>query len=265
VLTAARCLLPLLALCLWPTPCTRAASAAFAGKEAALLAAKYGIKIVFAERPTRAYLDRLRAEPATAEQIRKYFPLLRSEFGLYPTEFVKKSKLKQLVLCTHLSFDRQPRAAIPHFEENTLYLDVERGSRQPNYQRAVLHHEYFHIVDYQDDGLLYEDRSWKELNPPGFHYGRGGKQVQDDPTVSVLTDSYPGFLNRYAMAGVEEDKAEVFTYLILRPQLMKERGERDAVLLAKQVEMKRLLRNFCPQVNDSFWQKVQDRSRPNDG
>ena len=45
-------------------------------------------------------------------------------------------------------------------------LDVGTNDQPASYLRKVIHHEFFHVIDYCDDGLLYEDDGWKSLNRP---------------------------------------------------------------------------------------------------
>ena len=186
----------------------------------------------------------------------RYSRLFAAEFGLYPPGYVMQSKLKRVVLCRDLSFAGQVRNAVPEFGSDTLYLDVVRGAETPTYLRKVIHHEYFHIVDFRDDGEVYTDAAWAALNPAGFVYGSGGASAQDMATTSVLTDKFPGFLNHYSTTGVEEDKAEVFANLIVDGAYVAERIKTDAVLKAKVARMKALLTRFSPDMNDAFWARV---------
>ncbi len=62
-----------------------------------------------------------------------------------------------VVRARELTFAGQRRNAIPDFEHDTLYLDVSRGAYSKSYFRKVIHHEFFHIIDYRDDGSLYND------------------------------------------------------------------------------------------------------------
>jgi hypothetical protein len=158
-----------------------------------------------------------------------------------------------------LSFDGQRRSAIPDFESDILYLDVCRGWPNRLYLRKVLHHEFFHILDYRDDGSVYEDPSWSELNPPEFAYGSGGRNAQGRADTSVLNDQHPGFLNHYSTTGVEEDKAEIFANLIVEPLKMKERVEADAVLRRKVDRLKELVMRFCPEIDEGFWRRAAER------
>jgi hypothetical protein len=195
--------------------------------------------------------------PAGRNAMQRYARLFAREFGLYPVDLIKRSELKRVVFCEQLSFDGQLRAAVPDFEHDTLYLDVTRGGYDRGYLREVLHHEFYHIIDFKDDGQLYTDDVWTALNARGFKYGTGGKNAQNSPEMGVLTDRYPGFLDHYCTTGVEEDKAEVFAYLMVNPAYVKKRCEKDAVLAAKVKRMRELMVSFCPQIDDQFWAGIE--------
>jgi hypothetical protein len=138
---------------------------------------------------------------------------------------------------------------------------VVRGRGDDRYVRKVIHHEFFHIIDLRDDGKLYEDDRWAKLNPPDFKYGPGGAKLQDDPSVTTTGQDAPGFLNRYAAAGVEEDKAEVFAHLIVEPKMMADRAKKDKYMRAKVERMKELLADFTPKMDKSFWERVEKAER----
>jgi len=199
---------------------------------------------------------------ADRKEADSYAAIFAFEWSLYPTELVKKTGLKAVVFCKDLSFAGQKRTAVPDFEHDTLYLDVTRGRHDELYVRKVIHHEFFHLVDLKDDGRLYEDERWGRLNPPGFKYGPGGAKLQDDPTVTTTGRDEPGFLNRYAAAGVEEDKAELFAHMMVEPKLIAARVEKDKYIRAKVERMKELLTGFSLHANKDFWAKVDDVKRP---
>jgi len=172
--------------------------------------------------------------------------LFIAEFTRYPPAMVKRTHLQRIVLCQQLSFAGQRRNAIPDFEHDVLYFDIRRGVYNEVYLRKVIHHEFFHIIDYRDDGNVYQDERWEKLNPPTFVYRGSGADAQDVQTTSVLTDQFPGFLNHYSTTAVEEDKAEVFANLMVNPDYVEKRAKTDKVLRAKVREMKRLLMSFYP-------------------
>jgi hypothetical protein len=206
------------------------------------------------EFPIKTVHGMIEGKAAAPMAVQRYARVLHTEFGRYPPTAVRRTGLMRIILCADLSFDGQKRTAIPDFEHHTLYLDIERGSYDRNYQIQVLHHEFFHVIDYADDGLVYEDNDWASLNPSDFAYGTGGRNAQDVADTNVLTDRYPGFLNHYSTTGVEEDKAEIFARLIIDPSMVQRRAESDPVLRAKIEKMESLVRKFSDEMNEEFWE-----------
>ncbi len=198
---------------------------------------------------------------ADTADVESYATIFAFEWSLYPTDLVRKTQVKGVVFCKDLSFAGQKRTAVPDFEHDTLYLDVSSGRHDDRYVRKVIHHEFFHFVDLRDDGKLYEDERWVSLNPSGFKYGRGGAKLQSDHTVTKPSDE-PGFLNRYATAGVEEDKAEVFAHMMVEPKLIAGRVEKDEYMRAKVERMRELLAAFSRKVDKDFWAAVEKVERP---
>jgi hypothetical protein len=220
--------------------------------------------------PSKTYNGRIDGKAATPKQIDRYSGLFASELLIYPKNFVERAKLKRVVLCRDLSYAGQSRAAIPDFADDTLYLDVLLGNYDQRYQRAVIHHEFFHMIDFRM-GRLYKDEQWAALNDPVFKYGAGGASVYANGPRNPYGTwrgehpvSMPGFFNLYATTGVEEDKAELFANLIVDAETVDVRARTDRVLQAKVVAMKAQLIRFCPDMNDPFWLKAKSVDRRND-
>lgn len=222
------------------------------------VAKSYSLELVRREPvfPVKTQHGPITGKAAEAKALERYAGLFAVEFAIYPAEFVKKSKLKRVVFCAELAFAGQRRTAIPDFEHDTLYLDVARSSDKKYYLHKVLHHEFFHIIDYRDDGKLYQDERWASLNPASFKYGNGGKNAQNNSDTSMLTDKYPGFLNHYSTTGVEEDKAELFANMIVEAEYVAKRVETDAVLKSKVERMKELTAKFCPEMTEEFLKRA---------
>jgi len=257
-------LLSVVTLLLSGSACAQNEAAEDAFSELEKIAADYKIEIIATDPrfPVATTYGDIDGKGSDRELLKNYARLFAPEFTLYPPELVKRTKLKQIVLCEELSFDGQRRNAVPDFEHNTLYLEVRRGADNKTYLRKVIHHEYFHIIDYMDDGRVYQDKRWAALNLVDFKYGSGGRNVQNLGTTSVLTEKFPGFLNHYSTTGVEEDKAEVFANMIIDPAYVEDRASKNHVLLAKVERMRDLLLSFCPEMNEEFWEKVRRMKRP---
>ena len=231
--------------------------------ELARLEERYGLQVILdAEFPVKTRHGEIRGRRADREDLASYVPVLAAEWNVYPPELVEQAGLRRLVLCENLRFDGQQRTAVPDFEHNGLYLDVGRGCYSEMYVRKVIHHEFFHMIDLRDDGALYADERWAALNPAGFQYGSGGRNAQDDPRVSLFSEERPGFLNRYAITGVEEDKAELFAHMLVDGPALERRAARDQPLRAKMQRMQELLRAFCPEADQAFWDAASDVPRP---
>ncbi len=221
-------------------------------------AQKYKIEIATSDFgfPFKTTHGLIEGKDATLESLENYQKLLFKEVNRYPISLIRSSKIVRIVLCEDLMFDGQRRNAIPDFEHDVLYLDVKRGDYNRQYQRKVFHHEFFHLIDYKDDGSVYGDDAWSAMNPLEFHYGTGGRNAQDNASTSVLTNRFPGFLNHYSTTGVEEDKAEMFANMMVVPKHVETRALEDPVIKAKLDAMKALMQKFCPDVDKEFWKKA---------
>ncbi len=200
----------------------------------------------------------IHGQPLSEKSLVAYAPILTRELRIYPPAIIKASGLKRIVLCSDLSFAGQRRNAIPDFGFDTLYLDAVRGLENTTYMRKVIHHEFFHLIDYKEDGKVYEDPRWSKLNAEDFRYGDGGRNAQTNPNTSVFSEQYPGFLNHYSTTGVEEDKAELFANLIVEPQYVARRCAKDPILQAKKTRLFAELEQFCSAMDAAFWRRISD-------
>jgi hypothetical protein len=182
---------------------------------------------------------------------------------LYPIDLVKRTGVWRIVLCEDMTYKGQPRTAFPDWEHHTLYFDVDVDRHSELRFRKAIHHEFFHMIDYADDGS-FEDAQWGALNPKGFKYGIGGASAQRDYSSGDIKLDLPGFLNRYCQTGVEEDKAEMFCYMMVNGKELEEHAATDPIIHAKMQRMKQMLKGFCPEVDEQFWQAARKVPRPSD-
>jgi hypothetical protein len=187
------------------------------------------------------------------EDLEKYRPILIAEWSLYPASLMKRAQVAKMVVCSGLALNGQIRAAAPAFDLSTMYYDAALGAAKPPYQKRVIHHEFFHMLD-QRMGKLYVDPEWAALNPSGFRYGPGGKNMRTSG-VGELTDSIAGFLTPYGTAGVEEDKAELYCHMIVDSEFVRGRAAKDPILATKIGLLRQRLRAFEATFDDAFWAK----------
>lgn len=219
----------------------------------------YGVEIVTSgtEWPMKRSNCIINGKDAPAKSISAYLPLLKSELAKYPKSLLEKAGTKKMVLAVKLAVGKQERSAVPDWDEMILFLDVENGKEVATYHRRVFHHEFYHIIDYADDRKVYEDKDWTKLNPKDFKYGKGGASMYETgEDVFSKSEKIPGFLNKYGTAGVEEDKAELFSFLFTDHAFLKKRCEKDESVRSKVSRMKELMESFCPDMDEKFWEKL---------
>ncbi len=243
-----------------------AAAAASAEMLVEKLAKKYALTIVVAQPqfPVKTAYGPIEGRQATQEAINHFVPILAGEWNLYPAELIKKTGLRRIILCEKLSYAGERRTAIPDFEHLDYYLDVREARYDEPYERHCIHQQLFYLIDWCQGGYPYSDDGWSALNPKGFKYGTGGENAQGDYTAVMTDDSLPGFMNKYSMTGVEEDKAEMYAYMVVEINTVEKRAATDKVIRAKMQRIKEILDKVCSKVDESFWDEARklNRSEP---
>jgi hypothetical protein len=195
---------------------------------------------------------------ATDAAMESYRELWMKEWSLYPSDLMKTARVKKIVFCEGLRVNEQYRAAVPSFDLDAMYYDPALGAGIGNYQRSVIHHEFFHMID-QRMKLLYIDPEWSALNPKGFTYGNGGANMRDG-NAGLMTKDIPGFLTAYGTSGVEEDKAELFAKLIVDAEFVADRVKNDKVIAAKVKLLKKRLAAYEKGMGQAFWDSVAKKT-----
>jgi hypothetical protein len=174
-------------------------------------------------------------------RLKQYASMFKYEFSKYPKSWVKKLGLKKIYIATKVT-NVYKVAAIPRSPSEMIY-SIEYGT--DDYARGVVHHEFHHFVDYYRFGSYYpNDTTWNNLNDTGFTYGSGGFSAYEDGWDN---SEHPeeGFVTGYAMTGSEEDRAEVFAYIMVdsRNTRLYRWAKTDDILLDKIKYMKNKLTN----------------------
>ncbi len=222
---------------------------------------EFGVTVVNSSRGSRTTTEFgvISSTYATARAIERYTPLLRAELALYPLKLIKKLRIKKIVVCQELTFKEEPIAGLFNPESRIIYMDIRKNYMDRMTQRCALHHEIFHIVDYVDDGEMHQDPKWASLNPSDFEYGEEDFEVQSDPRPTSTPGSIPGFLTGYSTTAVEEDKAQLFAYMMCDYSLVSRYEVKDKIMKKKCDMMKKLLQSFCSDMNPSFWSTISRR------
>ncbi|RYG30744.1 hypothetical protein EON81_24345 [bacterium] len=220
------------------------------------VAEEYGIEVRIVEAPVKFQREgySVSAEPVSDETLRDYAPLFEREWRRYPRTLMVRTKLGRIVLGSKVAVQDQPRAAVPEFVPGWLWLDADRAAKNPRYGRHVLHHDYFHMIDEWDSPDRRLDAAWEALNPVGVKYGKGGWFMQKGNPGASRTD-LPGFVNEYSTSAVEEDKAEIYSYLLDNPAFLAERVKADPVIAAKATRIKALVKALEPAMDEAWFTK----------
>jgi len=117
-------------------------------------------------------------------------------------------------------------------------------------------------MDYLMSEEFTVDPVWSQLNTKGFSYGLHGFDNVYEQSSTKVTNRFPGFISSYSLLNVAEDKAEVFSRMMLNLHEMECRAKDDAILGKKMDRLKLLVKEFSADVDDQFWQKIRYLNRP---
>lgn len=224
---------------------------------------KYSIKLYFEEFPATSWkIDYALATRKDYKKLHRYILIFDNEFSKYPKSFLKRTKLSAVVFVKSLAFQKQLRTAIPDYGKEILILDFIRGGYAPIYQKHVIHHEFYHMIEEEFNKSAYwKDPGWAKLNGPKVQYGRGGKTVQKNSKAYLFTHPEKGFVNLYSKSAIEEDKAEIYAALFLKEEYKKliKWAKKDKSLYKKTKYMKSFLRKLDPKFTEKYWLKLHTK------
>ena len=161
---------------------------------------------------------------ADVGNLQQFSTYLSQEFSKYPANLVINSGLKTIGLVKNLQVSGGARAAAPAPSITGMLYDVDVMTNAGSaYAREVISHEYWHYLDYKMRGsYTYDDPQWDACNPPGFTYGSGGISAYGaDSGYVAAFHPRAGFITAYSEYGIQEDRAEMFGWLIYSPSSVK--------------------------------------------
>jgi len=198
-----------------------------------------------------------------------YLEFLMDELAVFPVDVIDKLHLDRIIVCKDLKKHDQDVSGCASmslfpdnlasrllFRKNTIYLDIEYSGTAEG--KVTVHHELFHAIEAHEDRFpKYLDPDWPKLNPVTFSYREelGGNRTK------IHHGYVEGFLSDYSMDAVREDKAELFSHMIVNYAKVEEFMAKDKHIKAKVARMKDLLRTFSSDFNEKFWTSRRDASR----
>ena len=223
---------------------------------------KIKYKIPSSKFKIKTFSYKIESNPCENEDLDMFIPLFFLEFLIYPKSFIKNSKIKQIIFVHDIQFTTpfysQERAGCPEYQQ-TKSLILAAAERNFLYIRIVMHHEFFHYVDWIDDNS-YEDEIFEKLNEPNFKYGNGGEFERE---WIKLDKGTKGFINHYSTTGLEEDRAEIYQYLIGDPD--EALNNKDEIVRKKVKRIQEFVNKFDPKgmgnKSNNFWGNLIDFRR----
>jgi hypothetical protein len=206
----------------------------------------YAILFLYQEVPISSCYEDVTAniaEKEDFENLLKYLQLFEKEWRKYSKNYTFNTNVKQIAFVKNLAYAGQTRAAIPDAYKEILYYDFLVGNYDSTYQKHVVHHEYYHMIEEQFNGSqYYKDAKWASFNNPKFQYGMGGAYARGSDQYPI-THPLDGFMNLYSISGLEEDKAEVYAFLFVKEEYekVKEWLDKDVILSKKVNYMKEFI------------------------
>ena len=181
------------------------------------------------------------------DDINFYLPLISLELSLYPKNFIKKINLKKIILCNEIiinnNFGEEYRSGIPDNDYEIQAMIYSTKERNLKYIRNVIHHELFHYYYFADKGCFENsDYYWEMFNPKNFFYNNKETWNNND-LINNDFSSLNSFVSDFSKKSLEEDKAEIFSYMITSGISTNELGKKEGIL-GKCLIIKKMLEDF---------------------
>jgi hypothetical protein len=206
-----------------------------------------------------AQAQRFGAE-ADLPRLRRLLAVVLPALERYDPRFFQRIGLQEVGLVKDLIVgESQMRLAMPSPERQAvLYADNANPLCAAGMELRV-HHELYHLVEWRlFDDFYYRDPAWLALNPSGLDYGAGGASAYGG-VFHNLGHPAPGLVSRYAQYGPEEDKAEVFGWMMTPGYAgrVKAWTEQDLALAAKRRFMMALVHRLSAgTMSESFFETL---------
>jgi hypothetical protein len=219
---------------------------------------QWGIEVFVPIEPEWSVPGGTHGQRPGAESLKGTLGVFVQALSAYPASFASGIRLQRLLVVDQLHHKRVRVGMIAITAQHTI-------AGAANLVGSV-HHEIFHLVDYQLLGRPPREADWLRLNPDTFRYQGLGRDIvgRHKGAMSELTglrSDLSGFISQYSMASGEEDRAELFRALMTDYAFVVRRCSSDPVLDAKVAQLKGLLSRLSPEMGDDFWEHHAAGSR----
>ncbi|MBI4243897.1 MAG: hypothetical protein HY606_07390 [Planctomycetes bacterium] len=187
-------------------------------------------------------------------------------FSRYPLELIKLAGISSIAVVKKLEGPERVAPEMADYGNHVLYFNCSIVAFDPIQNKIdyvlfwtyIAHHGFGHMIDYAIKGASSsDDAEWKKLNDSGVDYGSGAWGVKEHDAMCFVHPA-KGFVNKYSMSSMQEDKAEIFTSLFMREIYLRvsEWAVSDKALERKLNYMKGLLSAKCEKLDQNFWNKT---------
>ena len=188
-----------------------------------------------------------RGAPPQSPELGCFAAQVRRALAAYPDGMAERLGLKRMVLTRGL-LDRTVMVAA--HADSAHHEIAARWDPRANAEEwaARLHHEIGHFVD---AATLRDDPEWTATNAPGWRYtGNYSVYSQLLPQASSVA---PGIATEYAGVAPAEDKAVLWSALMVYGDVLEERAAKDPYLAAKVKLLKERGARLLPQLDAGFF------------
>ena len=155
------------------------------------------------------------------------FPLVEKNINLYNSNFLNKINLKYIVFCENLLISEINTGGIPNNKNRTLILDINFNQK---YFERMIHHEIFHMIQNSHNNF-FDENEFSSFNVSSFNYAECS--TCSDRLNLDLYENTDGFLTEYSKSIPSEDMAEIFSFLMIDKNIIKEKIKNDRILSNK--------------------------------
>lgn len=208
----------------------------------------YGVKIKYGDEIGDYHPKGVTPVKLTDEtEIATYLTKINGELGKYPKGFFEDFNKKGMPLTIY--FIKSANGSFAGFTDYQFMNDIKLTMTTSYEFEYTLHHELMHYIDCYLNITMYPKtpyEDYEKLNPEGFTYGNATSN-QIYHMVSNKKNAY--FISNYGATMVQEDRAEVFKYIMTRAYVPQGMFTDNPVLLQKARLISNQIKTYFPSVS----------------
>ena len=187
---------------------------------------------------TNSGINNVSCKKSNNYKVEKKYIKTKNELNVFKKNFLKKIKLRYIVLCEELKVGEINALGFANPEMKTILLNI--NTNDDNFAR-VIHHEVFHIIE-NNYKKLFPDTVWTKFNNPNFYYS--GSSTNPEAFSLAKLSNTNGFFSEYAKYSISEDMAETFSFINSREKYVSETINLDKILNKKVIFIKEGISNI---------------------